>query len=80
MLNYAYEIEYFDRHMADMLEQLEASCGHVLIGKERHDAGSPHDQDYPIRGIVKGDYLFLHNFETDRWPAGNPETGYLNVR
>jgi hypothetical protein len=22
--------------------------------------------------------LYLHNFETDRWPGGNPETGYLN--
>jgi len=51
---------------------------HVLIGKERHDVGRPHDQGYPIRGIVKGDFLYLRNFEPDRWPAGNPETGYLN--
>jgi N-sulfoglucosamine sulfohydrolase len=51
---------------------------HVLIGKERHDVGRPHDGGYPIRGIVKGDLLYLHNFETERWPAGNPETGYLN--
>ena len=52
---------------------------HVLIGKERHDVGRPQDSGYPVRGIVKGDYLYLHNFETDRWPAGNPETGYLNT-
>lgn len=52
---------------------------HVLIGKERHDVGRPHDRGYPIRGIVTKDYLYLHNFETNRWPAGNPETGYLNV-
>ena len=51
---------------------------HVLIGKERHDVGRPHDWGYPIRGIVKGDYLYLRNFEPTRWPAGNPETGYLN--
>lgn len=51
---------------------------HVLIGKERHDVGRPHDWGYPIRGIVKGDLLYLHNFEIARWPAGNPETGYLN--
>jgi arylsulfatase A-like enzyme len=51
---------------------------HVLIGKERHDVGRPHDWGYPIRGIVKGEWLYLHNFETTRWPAGNPETGYLN--
>jgi hypothetical protein len=54
------------------------SRDHVLIGKERHDVGRPHDQGYPIRGIFKGDYLYIHNFEIDRWPAGNPETGYLN--
>lgn len=51
---------------------------HVLIGKERHDIGRPHDWGYPIRGIVKGGMLYLHNFEPSRWPAGNPETGYLN--
>lgn len=51
----------------------------VLIGKERHDVGRPHDQGYPIRGLIRGDYLFLMNMKTERWPAGNPETGYLNV-
>ena len=58
--------------------QVTASRDHVLIGKERHDVGRPHDWGYPIRGIVKGHMLYLHNFKTDRWPAGNPETGYLN--
>lgn len=51
---------------------------HVLIGKERHDIGRPNDAGYPIRGIVKGDFLYIHNYENQRWPAGNPETGYLN--
>jgi len=51
----------------------------VLVGKERHDIGRPNDEGYPIRGIFKNDMLYLINFKTDRWPAGNPETGYLNV-
>src|SRR5262245_61597490 len=51
---------------------------HVLIGQERHDIGRPHDWGYPIRGIVKNDMLYLHNYEPSRWPACNPETGYLN--
>lgn len=50
----------------------------VLVGKERHDLGRPHDLGYPVRGIVKGELLYLHNYHPDRWPAGNPETGYLN--
>jgi N-sulfoglucosamine sulfohydrolase len=56
-----------------------AERDHVLIGKERHDVGRPNDVGYPIRGIVKNDMLYLRNFEPDRWPAGNPETGYLNT-
>ncbi len=51
----------------------------MLIGKERTDVGRPHDWGYPIRGIVTADYLYLHNYEPTRWPAGNPETGYLDT-
>lgn len=52
---------------------------HVLLGKERHDLGRPYDWGYPIRGIIRGDMLYVRNFEHTRWPAGNPETGYLNT-
>lgn len=51
---------------------------HALLGQERHDVGRPNDVGYPIRAIVKDGHLYLHNFEPDRWPACNPETGYLN--
>jgi N-sulfoglucosamine sulfohydrolase len=51
---------------------------HVLIGQERHDIGRPQDVGFPIRGIVKDNMLYLHNYEPTRWPACNPETGYLN--
>jgi arylsulfatase A-like enzyme len=53
--------------------------GFVLLGKERHDIGRPDDGGYPIRGIRTKRYLYLANYEPERWPAGNPETGYLNV-
>lgn len=51
---------------------------HILIGKERHDVGRPRDLGYPIRGIVNHDFTFLVNYKAERWPSGNPETGYLN--
>ena len=51
---------------------------HVLIGKERHDIGRPDDQCYPIRGIMKDGMLYIRNFKPDRWPGGDPVTGYLN--
>lgn len=50
----------------------------VLVGKERHDVGRPNDAGYPVRGIIKDGFLYLHNFENSRWPSGNPEAGYLN--
>ncbi|MCW2119027.1 sulfatase [Flavobacterium sp. 7A] len=49
-----------------------------LVGKERHDVGRPNDEGYPVRGIIKDGFLYLHNFKIDRWPVGNPELGYLN--
>lgn len=58
---------------------IDPARDHVLIGMERHDVGRPGDVGYPIRGIVTRSELYLRNFEPDRWPAGNPETGYLNV-
>ncbi|NOY97147.1 MAG: sulfatase [Chlorobi bacterium] len=52
--------------------------GFMVIGKERHDVGRPNDQGYPVRGIVTGEFLYLRNYHPERWPAGNPETGYMN--
>lgn len=52
---------------------------HVLIGKERTDVGRPHNWGYPIRGIITAEHLYLRNYEPTRWPAGNPETGYLDT-
>ncbi|SHG90522.1 sulfatase family protein [Flagellimonas flava] len=68
-------VKFFDSNQSDVKDTFR---DFVLIGKERHDIGRPDDVGYPIRGIVKEDYLFIQNFETERWPAGNPSTGYLN--
>ncbi len=59
--------------------QVNPARDHVLIGMERHDIGRPGDVGYPIRGIVTHERIYLQNFEPSRWPACNPETGYLNV-
>lgn len=57
---------------------VEKERNHVLVGKERHDVGRPGDAGYPIRGIIQDGFLYLTNYAPGRWPAGNPETGYLN--
>jgi len=52
---------------------------HVLLGRERTDVGRPHDQGYPVRAIVKGKFIYQKNYKPDRWPSGNPETGYMDT-
>ncbi len=69
----------FDIFTSEAAGQVNPQRDHVLLGKERHDVGRPHDWGYPIRGIVKDDFLYIRNFEPARWPAGNPETGYPNT-
>ena len=59
--------------------QVIAARDHTLIGKERTDAGRPNDWGYPIRGMIRDGFLYLKNYEPTRWPAGNPETGYLDT-
>ncbi|MDF1756566.1 MAG: sulfatase [Verrucomicrobiales bacterium] len=68
----------FDIFKSDQRGQVNPDRDHVLVGKERHDIGRPNSWGYPVRGIFKNNQLYVKNFEPDRWPAGNPETGYLN--
>ncbi len=51
----------------------------TVLCQERHDYGRPLNQGYPIRSLVRDGYLYLYNFKPDLWPAGHPETGYLNT-
>jgi N-sulfoglucosamine sulfohydrolase len=50
----------------------------MLVGKERHDLGRPHDWGYPVRAIRTPEFLYCHNYHPERWPACNPETGFGN--
>lgn len=51
----------------------------ILLGQERHDYGRPKNQGYPIRSIIQNGFLYMYNFKPELWPAGNPQTGYLNT-
>jgi arylsulfatase A-like enzyme len=59
--------------------RIESARDHALLGRERHDPGRPRNAGYPVRGIVTDRFLYLHNFAPERWPSGNPETGYLDT-
>ncbi len=47
---------------------------YVLHGKERHVPGqeAPDMGGYPCRAIRTREFLYIHNFRRDRWPAGTP--------
>lgn len=58
--------------------RIEADRDVMLVGKERHDLGRPYDWGYPVRAIRTTEFLYIHNYFPDRWPAGNPETDFGN--
>ncbi len=64
---------------SDRTGQVVEQRDHTIVGKERTDVGRPKDVGYPIRGLVTKDFLYLRNYEPSLWPAGNPETGYLDT-
>ena len=57
---------------------IDPTRNEMLVGKERHDLGRPNDEGYPVRAIRTAEFLYVHNYETNRWPVCNPETGYRN--
>jgi len=54
--------------------RVDGKRDHVIFGKERHTPAqeSPSMGGYPCRGIRTDQYLYIRNFEPDRWPAGAP--------
>ncbi len=50
----------------------------MLVGKERHDLGRPNDWGYPVRALRTPEFLYVHNYHPERWPACDPETDFGN--
>ncbi len=51
----------------------------VLTGRERNDMCRPNGWGYPTRSFHSGNFVYMHNFEPDRWPAGTPEAGWQDT-
>ena len=45
----------------------------VFTALERHTYCRPGGATYPIRALRTYDYLYIRNFEPDRWPTGGPD-------
>ena len=48
----------------------------AFIGMERHAGCREGGKGYPCRAIRTKEYLYIRNFDPDRWPAGSPERNH----
>ncbi|MBT3602753.1 MAG: sulfatase-like hydrolase/transferase, partial [Candidatus Latescibacteria bacterium] len=54
--------------------QVDPDRTFVVTGRERHVSWSRDDYlPYPQRAIRTKDFIYIHNFAPDRWPAGDPK-------
>ena len=56
-------------------DEIKPVRDYVVFGKERHVPAqlSPSMQGYPSRAIRTQDYLYIYNYDSERWPAGVPD-------
>jgi N-sulfoglucosamine sulfohydrolase len=63
-----------------LMPLLEAESGgsidpardHAVSALERHTYCRPDGATYPMRALRTRDYLYIRNFEAERWPTGGP--------
>ncbi|VGO22408.1 sulfatase family protein [Pontiella sulfatireligans] len=67
------------KSLSDFFSNTVAGRDQVLTGRERNDMCRPNSWGYPVRSFHKGDYVYMHNFEPDRWPCGNPDAGFRDT-
>lgn len=51
---------------------VDSSRDRVFTATERHTWCRPDGATYPVRAIRTKEYLYIRNFEPDRWPTGGP--------
>jgi len=54
-------------------EGIKSDRSKVFLERERHAQVRKGDLSYPSRAIRTKDFLYIRNFEPDRWPAGDPD-------
>ncbi len=53
--------------------RVEPERDRAYTALERHTWCRPDGATYPIRGLRTYDFLYLRNFEPERWPTGGPD-------
>jgi arylsulfatase A-like enzyme len=53
-------------------EKSKTDRSKILLERERHANARKGDLSYPMRAVRTHDYLYIRNFEPNRYPAGDP--------
>ena len=69
--------EMTGRSLLDLLTsdeegRIDDSRDHVILARERHTPWRAGRVGYPMRALRTDDFLYIRNYEPDRWPAGDP--------
>jgi uncharacterized sulfatase len=56
--------------------QVDTGRTFAISGRERHSHARFDNLGYPARALRTSQFLYIRNFEPDRWPAGDPEFYY----
>lgn len=57
---------------SDKSGQIDPTRDRVYLGNERHANVRADRVGYPRRAVRTAEFLYVRNFETSRWPAGDP--------
>ncbi|TXG38404.1 sulfatase [Seonamhaeicola maritimus] len=63
----------------DIFQNKSKKRDYVLTGRERNDCVRQNGWGYPVRSIHRGNLVYMYNFEPNRWPSGEPKTGYRDT-
>ena len=66
---------------SDQSGRVSAERDHIIVGRERHVVAqaAPELGGYPARAIRTDEFLYIRNYEPDRWPAGTPDYEHAQV-
>ena len=67
------------KSLTDFFDDKVKGRNDVLTGRERNDMARPNGWGYPVRSYHKDNYVYMHNFEPNRWPCGTEESGYKDT-
>lgn len=63
---------FLDVLTSDRSGRVDPKRDKIFTGKERHAWVRKNGLSYPMRAVRTYDFLYIRNFEPDRWPAGDP--------